>query len=211
MTVFADYCTVSGRSVTEFRIKGSRFIGVAVHCTSGDAIKPLVSEVVSEYPGADHYCYAAVFGGNDRREKSNDAGEPPGTAAKPILSAIRGRVLTDTLVVVVRYFGGTLLGTGGLVRAYGKAADDALTSAGTAQVRACSIFRVTIPYADIGRFDAKCRTFCAVPPVASYGAEVVIEAAVPSGCSEEFLAVLRDCTGARASAVHLGQGYRCVS
>ena len=101
MALFADYLTISGMSESESRVKGSRFIGIALPCVTESDIQSNLSEVSRRYPNATHYCYAAVYGGTLRTEKSSDNGEPSGTAAKPILSVIKGRDLTDTMVVVV--------------------------------------------------------------------------------------------------------------
>jgi len=92
-------------------------------------IKEVLSDISARYPNATHYCYAAVYGGNSRIERFSDNGEPSGTAGRPIMSVLRGSGMSDAICVVVRYFGGTLLGTGGLVVAYREATADALAHA----------------------------------------------------------------------------------
>lgn len=208
MTVFADYLTVSGTSVSESRIKGSRFIGIAFPCATEDALREGLRTVSEQYPNATHYCYAAVFGGNDRRERSSDNGEPSGTAARPILSVIRGRGLTDTAVAVVRYFGGTLLGTGGLAHAYSGSAEDALSSAVVIMKHACAIYEVRLSYADLGAFNAKCRPMCAVPPEMEYAEDVTVRAAVPITSSDLFEETLSEATSRRARASRISNAYR---
>ncbi len=208
MSVFADFSTVPDVSSSEFKTKGSRFIGIAMPCASEDAIRRNLEFVSQQYPGATHYCYAVVYGGTDRREKSSDNGEPSGTAAKPILSVIKGHDLTDTMVVAVRYFGGTLLGTGGLVHAYTQAAENALSLAAVKKVTACAVFSITIPYADLGGFNAKCRDLCAVPPQYEYSDVVRIEAAVPINDKDAFIEKTQDATDRHATIVPCGTGYR---
>ena len=208
MSEFSDYLTVSGISVSESTVKGSRFIGIAMPCTDEDAIRSNLRQVQADYPNATHYCYGAVFGGTNRSERSSDNGEPSGTAAKPILSVIRGNSLTDTMVVVVRYFGGTLLGTGGLVHAYTESAEASIKCASITKKQACSIFRITLGYPDLNLFNSRCANLCAEPPKYVYEASVDIEAAVPAGRSEEFLAAVSEATGRRAKIVPLGSRYR---
>lgn len=208
MALFADYLTISGISESESRVKGSRFIGIALPCVTESDIQSNLSEVSRRYPNATHYCYAAVYGGTLRTEKSSDNGEPSGTAAKPILSVIKGRELTDTMVVVVRYFGGTLLGTGGLVHAYTQSATDSIECASIVKRQACAIFRIVLSYADLNAFNAKCRGMCAVPPEIVYEETVSVTAAVPAGRAEDFVQSVADATERRARSERIGDGYR---
>lgn len=208
MSEFSDYLTVSGISVSESTVKGSRFIGIAMPCTCEEDIRSNLKRVQAEFPNATHYCYGAVFGGTNRSERSSDNGEPSGTAAKPILSVIRGNSLTDTMVVVVRYFGGTLLGTGGLVHAYTESAEESIKCASIRRMYACSVFGITLGYSDLNPFNCKCANLCAEPPKYVYEASVSIEAAVPVGKAEEFLAAVSEATERRARVVPLGSGYR---
>lgn len=208
MSVFADYLTVPDVSRSEFRVKGSRFIGIAMPCTSEEDIRRNLDSVSEEYPGATHYCYAAIYGGTDRREKSSDNGEPSGTAARPMLSVVRGYGLTDTMVVAVRYFGGTLLGTGGLVHAYTQAAEGALSLAKIRKMTACVIFDIAVPYGNLGGFNSKCRELCAVPPRYDYSDAVRIEAAVPVNDSDTFIEKTLEATDRHAVIVRSGTEYR---
>lgn len=107
--------------------KKSRFIGMAC-CVSDEAeALDVVASVKKQYYDAKHHCYAYIL--DESRQRSADDGEPQGTAGRPILDVIAGRKMEKTLVVVTRYFGGTLLGTGGLTRAYSQAAKEALDNA----------------------------------------------------------------------------------
>ena len=110
--------------------KKSRFIAEVFPVVSEDEISAHIEKIKKEYWDARHHCWAYVIGQNPGTERMSDDGEPAGTAGKPILEVIRGRGLTDVLVVVTRDFGGTLLGTGGLVRAYTQAALEGLSHAG---------------------------------------------------------------------------------
>ena len=121
------YNTVHTGGTGEIVEKKSRFIAEVYHvCTEEEAFARL-EKVKKRYWDARHHCWAYVLGRNPVSERMSDDGEPAGTAGKPILEVIRGKELTDVFVVVTRYFGGTLHGTGGLVRAYTMAAAEALS------------------------------------------------------------------------------------
>ena len=120
------YNTVYRGGVGEITEKKSRFIAEVFPATSEEEAMGYLEEVKKRYWDARHHCWAFVTGRNPAAERMSDDGEPAGTAGKPILEVIRGRALTDVFVVVTRYFGGTLLGTGGLVRAYTSAAAEGL-------------------------------------------------------------------------------------
>ena len=113
-------------------------------------MKELLSQARKAYPAATHYCYAWRLGAEGLRTRSSDDGEPSGTAGKPILGQIEREGITNVMCVVVRYFGGSLLGTGGLVNAYRSAAAGALLAAGTREVFVQRTFTLECDEADIG-------------------------------------------------------------
>ncbi|HXL01834.1 MAG TPA: YigZ family protein [Candidatus Atribacteria bacterium] len=114
----------------ELVINRSRFVGRSLEARSREEVKEKLHEVMELFPGATHYCYAFRIGEDTVEEFSSDAGEPPGSAGRPILGAIRRGDFTDTLVVVVRFFGGKKLGIRGLIDAYGKTAQLVLEKSG---------------------------------------------------------------------------------
>ncbi len=120
------YRTIYKEGTGEIVEKKSRFIAEAYPVTGEEEAFAHLEEVKKRYWDARHHCWAYVTGRNPGKVRMSDDGEPAGTAGKPILEVIRGRELTDIFIVVTRYFGGTLLGTGGLVRAYTSAAVEAL-------------------------------------------------------------------------------------
>ena len=120
------YRTIYKEGAGEIVEKKSRFIAEAYPVAGEEEAFAHLEEVKKRYWDARHHCWAYVTGRNPGQERMSDDGEPAGTAGKPILEVIRGRELTDIFIVVTRYFGGTLLGTGGLVRAYTSAAAEAL-------------------------------------------------------------------------------------
>ncbi len=109
--------------------KRSKFLAFSHHVNNIDEIKNILSEYRKKYYDARHVCYAYVLGANHEEFRANDDGEPSSTAGKPILGQINSRNLTDVLVVVIRYYGGVNLGTGGLIVAYREAASDSLQHA----------------------------------------------------------------------------------
>lgn len=134
---------------SSFTEKKSEFIAQACHIEGADQAAAFVEGVRLTHPKARHVCHCAVWGLPGRlNERMADDGEPSGTAGKPILEVLRRRGLTDCVVTVTRYFGGILLGSGGLIRAYSTAASQALDRAHTADLVDCRRFRIELPYAD---------------------------------------------------------------
>jgi uncharacterized YigZ family protein len=125
----SEFLTIGEPGLAEVRELGSRFFGSALAVESWADVENKLELEQRRYYDATHSCYAARWGIPDIAERSSDAGEPHGTAGTPILQQIRQRGLTNTLVIVTRYFGGTKLGTGGLVRMYGASAGAALDAA----------------------------------------------------------------------------------
>jgi uncharacterized YigZ family protein len=112
------YFTIEKTATAEFKDRGSKFLAYAWPVKTVDQVKECLQEVKKEHPKATHHCFAYRLGTDGLQFRANDDGEPSGTAGKPILGQIDSKQLTDVLVVVVRYFGGTLLGAPGLINAY---------------------------------------------------------------------------------------------
>lgn len=124
-----SYLTIASPSTGEYTEKRSKFLAFAFHVESVDEVKAIVQQYEKEYYDARHVCYAYMLGANRENFRAADNGEPSGTAGKPILGQINSNELTDTLIIVVRYFGGVKLGTSGLIVAYRIAAAEAITNA----------------------------------------------------------------------------------
>ncbi|GAB1415356.1 YigZ family protein [Paludibacter sp.] len=124
-----SFLTIEGNSSGLYKEKGSKFLSFAMPVNDVNEIKSIILDFKKKYYDARHVCYAYILGNEGNEYRVNDDGEPSGTAGRPILGQIQSRGLTNVLVVVVRYFGGVLLGTGGLVTAYKEAASDALSQA----------------------------------------------------------------------------------
>ena len=124
-----EYRTINVFAEGEFRDRGSRFLGLAYPVKSEAAVKELVQTIRKEHPKANHHCYAFRLGPSKAIFRYTDDREPSGSAGKPIFGVIQSNDLTDILIVVVRYFGGTLLGVPGLIQAYREAAAAAVANA----------------------------------------------------------------------------------
>jgi uncharacterized YigZ family protein len=147
-----NYPAPAGESWGEIREKGSRFlawIGPAAGEHPEDTAKAALDGLARRYPDATHHCWAWRLG-SPPRERSSDAGEPSGTAGVPILQVLRGAGLSDVLAVVVRWFGGTRLGKGGLARAYAAAVREALSGLPVAQRVPTVRIALQVPYEKVG-------------------------------------------------------------
>lgn len=124
-----SYLTITSPAEGLYKDKGSKFLAFAHPVNNLDEVKALHEKYKKEYYDARHVCYAYMLGADKEEYRANDDGEPSGTAGRPILGQIRSKNLTNIVVFVIRYFGGILLGTGGLIVAYKEATADALVHA----------------------------------------------------------------------------------
>lgn len=147
MSLFEDsYKTIAGPSAGLFKDRGSKFLAYAYPLRDEAAVKELVSALKAEHPKARHHCWAYRLTPDRSVFRINDDGEPSGTAGRPILNALLSADITNVLLVVVRYFGGTLLGVPGLINAYRGAALDALQAAEIVELTVNDVYRVTVAY-----------------------------------------------------------------
>jgi len=132
-----------------FKEKGSRFLSFAYPVTSPDEIKPIIDSIRKEHHDARHHCYAYMLGRSRELWRVNDDGEPSGTAGKPILGQINSFRLTNILIVVTRYFGGTLLGVSGLIHAYRSAAESVIINSEIIELAVLEHFEISFPYESV--------------------------------------------------------------
>lgn len=146
-------------SEIDLEIKRSHFLGLAARTTSEAQAREFIASRRALYPDARHHCSAFIIAnpGATPTERSNDDGEPSGTAGKPMLEVLRGSQIFDVTVVVTRYFGGTLLGTGGLVRAYSQATAQALEQLSLCRRSQQYLWQLHAPVAEAGRIEAELR------------------------------------------------------
>lgn len=140
-----DYTTIEGQAEAELEEKKSRFICVLAHVESEEEAQAFVQSVRERHKTARHNVYAWILR-DGNRERCSDDGEPQKTAGLPTLEVLRGAGVTDVVAVTTRYFGGTLLGTGGLVRAYTQSVQAALASANVVLISSCIDITLTMPY-----------------------------------------------------------------
>lgn len=202
-----SYLTVARDGVAELEVERSRFrCRVARVADEGEA-RSVVETVRREHWDARHHCFGFVVGPDRMSEQSSDDGEPPGTAGAPILQQLRGRELSDVVAVVTRWFGGTLLGTGGLVRAYAAATRAALDEAGLVERVRHDVYEVTVDFTDVGRLEHDLRARGARVLGVEYTGDAQLRFAVPPrthGVTEEIVAEL---TGGSAEAVVVGEQW----
>ncbi len=138
--------TIEGTSEGQFRDRGSKFLGFAFSISSETEVKEIINRLKKEHPQANHHCYAFRLTTDPSVYRASDDREPSGSAGKPILGAIQSLQLTNVLIVVVRYFGGSLLGVPGLIAAYRNAAQDALAHANILTKTVNERIEITFPY-----------------------------------------------------------------
>ena len=154
MTEQEFYYTIEKEAVAEFRDRGSKFIGYACPIKSVEEFRDRLNEIKKEHPKATHHCFAYRLGLDGNVFRVSDDGEPSGSAGRPILGQIDSKELVNTLVVVVRYFGGTLLGVPGLINAYKSTAALALQMTPLAQKQVEKEYIVQFDYTQVGEIMA---------------------------------------------------------
>lgn len=185
---------VAGEVFTsELEIKRSTFLGFVTRATDEASARDFVASLKSEYPDARHHCSAFIYHVDDANpvERSNDDGEPSGTAGLPMLDVLRGSGLLDIVAVSVRYFGGIKLGTGGLVRAYGESVSTALADVRAITRARRELYLVSLDHSVAGRIEAELRGRGFDIVDTAYGARVDYRVGVAPGevgALEAFLA-----------------------
>ena len=145
------YRTILEQAEAEIVEKKSRFIATVRPVKTEDEARAFIEEMKKKYWNATHNVFAYQIGERNELQRFSDDGEPQGTAGMPVLSVLKGEDIKDTAIVVTRYFGGTLLGTGGLVRAYGKSAKEGLLAAGIAELVLYRRYSVVADYTESGK------------------------------------------------------------
>ncbi len=205
-----SYKTVKHEGQNEFTEKKSRFIGYAAPVSTEDEAIGFVNRIRKMHTDARHNVYAYVLRENNLQRFSDD-GEPQGTAGLPVLDTIRKQALTDVALVVTRYFGGILLGGGGLVRAYSHAASLALCACGIVEMRYSAVYNVEIDYALLGKVDYEMRKLSLTTENMTYDTKVRFWVSVPVDMCGHFEKTLTEATSAQAMFQKAKECYRPVS
>jgi uncharacterized YigZ family protein len=170
----------------EVVIKKSRFIGVTEPVSTVEEAMSFVNSVKKTHYDARHNCFAYSVGLSEKQVRYSDDGEPGGTAGKPILSVIEGADVRNIVIVVTRYFGGVLLGTGGLVRAYTDAAKAALAKSSIESVRPLTVAELTFAYKDVGKVDRQLSEAGIMGPETEFMENVKYRIKVPDEIYDRF-------------------------
>ena len=202
------YNTILQEGQDEIVEKKSRFIGYAVPVSSEDEAYAFVEKIRKQHYDARHNCYAFAIGSENTLLRFSDDGEPQGTAGKPILEVITGNAVVNICIVVTRYFGGTLLGTGGLVRAYTEAAKLALSDAGIHKMQLMKLVKITTNYNDSGKVQYLLSNSDALIDSTDYTADVCFNVAVPADSYGCLVKQITESTSARALIEDSGEEYR---
>lgn len=183
-------------SEIDLEIKRSHFLGLAARTTSEAQAREFIASRRALYPDARHHCSAFIIANPDATptERSNDDGEPSGTAGKPMLEVLRGSQIFDVTVVVTRYFGGTMLGTGGLVRAYSQATAQALEQLSLCKRSQQYLWQLRAPVAEAGRIEAELRAGGANIVQTRWESQATIELASAVGNPTELAALVANVT-----------------
>ena len=191
---------------SEFVEKRSRFISHVWRVETEEEAQARIQETKKKYYDARHNCWCYLLGPNLVRY--SDDGEPQGTAGQPMLNVFQRENVTGAVCVVTRYFGGILLGAGGLVRAYTQAAKDALDAAGLSVVRRWVELSVDCPYGFLERVRLECAALGGVVEGEEYAVQVTLRALLPEGQAEAFSMRMTELSAGAFGAVELGQVLR---
>ena len=203
-----EYKIPTGAGESEYVEKRSRFLGHVRPVETEDEARAFVAEMKKKYYDARHNCWCYLL--KDGPERYSDDGEPQGTAGIPMLEVFRREGVTNLVCVVTRYFGGVLLGTGGLFRAYTKSARDALEAAGRSAVRRWICMELPCSYAALERCKQEIAAFDGAVEDLDYGAGVTIRALLPEEKSEPFRERIFDVSGGTIRAHVTGESHRAV-
>ncbi len=203
-----DYLTLQKRARAEFTVNRSRFIGTAAPVSSNEEAVAFVNEIRREFPDARHNVFAYAVREPEYARFSDD-GEPSGTAGKPVLDVLRApaRPLTDAVIVVTRYFGGILLGTGGLVRAYTEGAKLAVEAAGVVKMCPCTVFDVSFPYNYYERAERLISSYGGIVESTDFADAVRFCLRLPEEKAEAFSLAVTDLTNGAVAAIKTGEKY----
>lgn len=184
--------------------KKSRFIATLQPASSEEAAAAFIEETKKKYWDAKHNCTAMVIGRHAQVTRCSDDGEPSGTAGRPMLEVLTGEGLRDVVVVVTRYFGGTLLGTGGLVRAYSQAVREGLKNCETGTLREGRKVRLAMSYNDYGKVEYLCRTEGQKMEEVVYQENVTAVMTIPAEHYQHRIVALQDAVAGRLEIEELG-------
>lgn len=199
----SEYFVPAGSGEAEFVEKRSSFLGHVRFAETEDAAREFINDMKKKHYDARHNCWCYIIRGGAVRY--SDDGEPQGTAGLPMLEVFRREGVENVVCVVTRYFGGVLLGTGGLLRAYTKSAKDALDAAGIAAVRRWVKLETVCPYSLLERMKTECMALEGAVSDVEYGADVRMSFLLPEAKAETFCARVTELSAGQSSAKAVGE------
>jgi len=205
------YQTLKQFAECKVEVEKSTFISLAYAINSEDDVPVYLQQAKIKFPNANHYVYAYTCGRNQEVQKFSDDGEPSGTGGLPILEIFKYKELEDTLVIVVRYFGGVKLGTGGLKRAYSKAALEAIQLSGIIKLTLCRQVNIKCPYTHWGRMQYELENKKVLVDDIHYQDEVLVKVAIPLSETAAFITWINSMTASQAETEETNQSYREVN
>lgn len=200
-----SYLTLGRDATATIEVKRSKFLATVERVETEDAARAVVERLRKRHWDARHHCSAFVLGPDGEVQRSSDDGEPAGTAGAPMLEVLRGAEVSDTVAVVTRWFGGVLLGAGGLVRAYGDAVRAALDEAGTLRRTLVQELHVTLDHADAGRVESELRQRGVVVLGTDWAEQVTLTVGATDPAA--FGVVLAELTAGAVVAVPVGERW----
>ena len=203
-----EYYIPTGAGEAELVEKRSQFLGHVCGVETEDEARAFIAEMKKKYYDARHNCWCYIIRGG--AERYSDDGEPQGTAGIPMLEVFRREGIVNVVCVVTRYFGGVLLGTGGLLRAYTKSAKDALDAAGVSEVRRWVGLDIPCSYAQCEKLRLEAAAAGGIVSDVEYGAGVTIKALVPEEGAEAFKARIFDVSAGTVTASVTRDDFRAV-
>lgn len=201
-----EYLVPTGFGEGEFTEKKSRFIGRVWPVETEEQALDIIQQTRKRHYDATHNCWAYII--RDGAVRFSDDGEPGGTAGMPMLQVLQREGLYNVVCVVTRYFGGILLGAGGLVRAYTRGAKIGVDAAGKSVKRVWAALYVPCPYSYYQRLRLEVEAFGGIVRRADFGSEVELELLLPEGQTEAFLKRLTDLTSGTVETMEIGKEYR---
>ncbi len=198
--------TIRSEGSFELTVQKSRFIGQCFRAETEQEATARIESVRKRFYDAKHHCYAYCAGDGMTITRCSDDGEPSGTAGVPILNVLRQKDLKNTVCVVTRYFGGILLGTGGLARAYSETAAGAVDDSGISEIRVCSECRCVLSYPQWAKLERLFRAEC-IDYVPQYAENVTCSFRIDTTKYEQFRAALREMTDGTLDISFLSEGY----
>ena len=201
-----EYKTQRAPASAEFTERRSRFIGYAQPVSAQAEANAFIDGIKKLHHDATHNVFAYLLR-EGQLERYSDDGEPQGTAGIPALDVLRKQGVTDCAVVVTRYFGGILLGAGGLVRAYSHAASIALGEAGIVTMARCTVLKISCDYSFYGKLSVCIPEWGGIVEDTQFGEEVAIRVRIRSALAELFCAKLTDAGNGRFQAVQIGECF----